>query len=45
MMAVGLCAASHIRAGHDIKLRDAGAVHLAHSWADVEHIAHRFFRC
>jgi HAD superfamily hydrolase (TIGR01549 family) len=45
MTAVGLCAASHIRAGHDIKLRDAGAVHLAHSWSDVEEFALRFFRC
>jgi HAD superfamily hydrolase (TIGR01509 family) len=43
MTAVGLCAASHIRAGHDLKLRDAGAVHLAHSWADVERFALRFF--
>jgi HAD superfamily hydrolase (TIGR01509 family) len=31
MTVVGLCAASHIREGHDLKLRDAGAVHLAHS--------------
>ena len=30
MTAVGLCAASHIREGHDLRLRDAGAVHLAH---------------
>ena len=43
MTAVGLCAASHIRAGHDVKLRDAGAVHLAHSWADVERFALQFF--
>jgi HAD superfamily hydrolase (TIGR01509 family) len=43
MTAVGLCAASHIREGHDIKLRDAGAVHLAHSWADVEQFAVQFF--
>jgi HAD superfamily hydrolase (TIGR01549 family) len=43
MTAVGLCAASHIREGHDAKLRDAGAVHLAHSWPEVEHIATRFF--
>jgi HAD superfamily hydrolase (TIGR01509 family) len=45
MTAVGLCAASHIREGHDIKLRDAGAVHLAHSWSDVEQFASQFFRC
>jgi HAD superfamily hydrolase (TIGR01549 family) len=43
MTAVGLCAASHIRDGHHLKLRDAGAVHLADCWADVEHFAHRFF--
>ncbi|MFH1345955.1 MAG: HAD family phosphatase [Pseudomonadota bacterium] len=43
MTAVGLCAASHIRDGHDVKLRDAGAVHLARSWAEVERIAVGFF--
>ena len=43
MTAVGLCAASHIREGHEVKLRDAGAVHLARSWAEVEQIAARFF--
>jgi beta-phosphoglucomutase-like phosphatase (HAD superfamily) len=45
MTAVGLCAASHIRDGHDLKLRDAGAVHLAHSWPEVEHVALQFFKC
>jgi HAD superfamily hydrolase (TIGR01509 family) len=44
MTTVGLCAASHIRAGHDVKLRDAGAMHLAQSWADVERFALGFFR-
>lgn len=44
MTAVGLCAASHIRDGHDVKLRDAGAVHLAQSWSEVERIAEKFFR-
>jgi hypothetical protein len=44
MTAVGLCAASHIREGHDLKLRDAGAVHLAHSWSDVEDVALQFFK-
>jgi HAD superfamily hydrolase (TIGR01509 family) len=44
MTAVGLCAASHIRDGHDLKLRDAGAVHLAHSWSDVERFARQFFK-
>jgi HAD superfamily hydrolase (TIGR01549 family) len=43
MTAVGLCAASHIRDGHDVRLRDAGAVHLAHSWGEVERIAQGFF--
>lgn len=43
MTAVGLCAASHIRDGHDVKLRDAGAVHLARSWKEVERIAQGFF--
>lgn len=43
MTAVGLCAASHIREGHDVKLRDAGAVHLAQSWKEVEGIATGFF--
>jgi HAD superfamily hydrolase (TIGR01549 family) len=42
MTAVGLCAASHIRGGHDLKLREAGAVHLAHSWQEVETIAAQF---
>jgi HAD superfamily hydrolase (TIGR01509 family) len=45
MTAVGLCAASHIRDGHHLKLKDAGAVHLAHSWSDVEHFAQQFFQC
>jgi HAD superfamily hydrolase (TIGR01549 family) len=44
MTAIGLCAASHIREGHDAKLRDAGAVHLAQSWSDVERFAVHFFR-
>jgi HAD superfamily hydrolase (TIGR01549 family) len=43
MTAVGFCAASHIREGHDVKLRDAGAVHLAGSWKEVERIAQGFF--
>lgn len=43
MTAVGLCAASHIRDGHHQKLREAGAVHLANSWDEVEEIAERFF--
>ena len=43
MTAVGLCAASHIREGHDMKLRDAGAVHLARTWKEVEGVAVEFF--
>lgn len=43
MTAVGLCAASHIRDGHHQRLREAGAVHLASSWGEVEKIAARFF--
>jgi HAD superfamily hydrolase (TIGR01509 family) len=43
MTVVGLSAASHIRDGHGRRLRDAGAVHLAQSWAEVEHFAHGFF--
>jgi HAD superfamily hydrolase (TIGR01509 family) len=43
MTAVGLCAASHIREGHDVKLREAGALHLAQSWKEVERIAVEFF--
>lgn len=42
MTAVGLCAASHIREGHQLKLREAGALHLANSWNEVEQIASRF---
>lgn len=42
MTAVGLCAASHIRQGHQLKLREAGALHLANSWDEVEVIASRF---
>jgi beta-phosphoglucomutase-like phosphatase (HAD superfamily) len=42
MTVVGLCAASHIREGHQLKLREAGAVHLADSWDEVEKIASQF---
>jgi beta-phosphoglucomutase-like phosphatase (HAD superfamily) len=42
MTAVGLCAASHIRGGHQLKLREAGAVHLAKSWDEVTKIAAQF---
>jgi beta-phosphoglucomutase-like phosphatase (HAD superfamily) len=43
MTVFGFCAASHIREGHHLKLRCAGAVHLAHSWSDVERFALHFF--
>jgi len=43
MTAVGLCAASHIRHGHQLKLREAGAVHVADSWDEVGKIASSFF--
>ena len=42
MTAVGLCAASHIRSGHDLRLRDAGASHLAASWEQVVMVAELF---
>lgn len=42
MTAVGLCAASHIREGHQLKLREAGALHIANSWEEAERIASRF---
>jgi HAD superfamily hydrolase (TIGR01509 family) len=42
MTAVGLCAASHIRDGHQSRLREAGARHLAETWNEVEEIAARF---
>ncbi|MDH2381594.1 HAD family phosphatase [Bradyrhizobium sp. CER78] len=44
MTAIGLCAASRIRDGHDEVLRNAGAVHLANSWREVEQIARQFFQ-
>ena len=42
MTAVGLCAGAHIRPGHDVRLRDAGATHLAGSWDDVATFAELF---
>jgi len=42
MTAVGLCAASHVRQGHDRRLREAGATHLANSWDEVAAIAELF---
>jgi len=42
MAAVGLCAGSHIRRGHDLRLREAGATHLADSWDEVATFAELF---
>ncbi len=42
MTAVGLCAASHVRPGHDLRLREAGATHLASSWDEVAAVAELF---
>ena len=42
MTTVGLCAASHIRPGHDHTLREAGATHLAGSWNEVAAFAEPF---
>lgn len=42
MTAVGLCAASHIRDGHHLRLRQAGAAYVVNSWSEIEQIALRF---
>jgi HAD superfamily hydrolase (TIGR01509 family) len=42
MTAVGLCAGSHIRPGHDFRLREAGATHLAGSWDEIPSFAELF---
>ena len=42
MTAVGLCAGSHIRPGHALRLREAGTTHLAHSWDEVATFAELF---
>jgi HAD superfamily hydrolase (TIGR01509 family) len=42
MTAVGLCAGSHIRPGHHLRLREAGASHLAGSWDEVATFAELF---
>jgi HAD superfamily hydrolase (TIGR01509 family) len=41
MTPIGLCAGSHIRDGHDVKLRHAGAEHIACAWEEVEQIVMR----
>jgi HAD superfamily hydrolase (TIGR01509 family) len=38
MTAIGFCGASHIRDGHDAKLKAAGADSIAASWPDVARI-------
>lgn len=35
MMVIGLCAGSHLRAGHSDRLSSAGATHVASTWAEV----------
>lgn len=42
MTAVGLCAASHIRDGHHLRLREAGAAYVVDSWGEVAQIASGF---
>ena len=42
MTVIGLSAASHIREGHAAKLKGAGAVHLAASWAEAARFASDF---
>ena len=44
MDSIGLCAASHIRTGHDEALRAAGATHIAASWREVDMIATEFLQ-
>lgn len=44
MTPVGLLAASHIRDGHEARLREAGAAHIAHSYRDVEAITRALVR-
>lgn len=35
MTVLGLCAGSHLRAGHDQRLREAGAAYIARTWSDA----------
>ena len=42
MTAVGLCAGSHVRPGHHLGLRAAGATHVANSWDEVANFAELF---
>ncbi len=37
---IGLLAASHIRSGHEERLRLAGTHHMAQTFADVTNITH-----
>jgi len=43
MMVVGLCAASHLRAGHAQKLSDAGAQYIAATWTEAAAVASSLF--
>lgn len=38
MTVIGLCAGKHIRPGHDARLREAGAHHLAQDWTEAAEI-------
>ena len=42
MTVIGLSAASHVRSGHADRLKDAGALHLAHTWEAATPIAEHF---
>jgi beta-phosphoglucomutase-like phosphatase (HAD superfamily) len=35
MCVVGLCAGGHVRAGHEVRLREAGAEHIFDRWPGV----------
>lgn len=40
MLVLGLCAGSHIRAGHAERLIEAGATHVARTWSEVNSFVH-----
>lgn len=44
MTPIGFLAASHIRDGHEARLRDAGAAHIARSYREVEAITRALVR-
>jgi len=43
MTTIGLCAAGHIREGHEAKLKDAGAHYTANDWSEVDRLMPRLF--